>query len=126
MSAISVPTNSSPGTCLPSTTRHTVSGVAISRPSGPHSHVQNATRHEQRHLRHAGRAGIQHGFEHEVREQLEHDEQAHHPERTGPARERGQADQDRRAAPSTGPTYGMNRSAAPSDAQTSGYGTPRK
>src|SRR6186997_21207 len=38
-----MPTNVSPGTCLPSTTRHTVSGVAISRPSGPHSHVQNAT-----------------------------------------------------------------------------------
>ena len=32
-----------PGTCLPSTTRHTVSGVASSRPSGPQSQVQNAT-----------------------------------------------------------------------------------
>ena len=29
-------------------------------------------------------------------------------------------------APSTGPTYGMNRSAAPSVAQTNGYGTWRK
>ena len=31
--------------------------------------------HEQRHLRHAGRPGIQHRFEHEIREQLEDDEQ---------------------------------------------------
>ena len=43
MSAISVPTNSSPGTCFPSTTRHTVSGEAINNPSGPHSQDQNAT-----------------------------------------------------------------------------------
>ncbi|HEY3158554.1 MAG TPA: hypothetical protein VGJ78_06305 [Vicinamibacterales bacterium] len=29
-------------------------------------------------------------------------------------------------APSTGPTYGMNRRTAASAAQTNGYGTPRK
>ena len=45
---------------------------------------------EQRHLRDPGRPGIQHRFEHEIREQLEHDEQADHPERTGPALERPQ------------------------------------
>ena len=39
--ASSVPTNSSPGTCLPSTTRHTVSGVASSSPTGPQRNVQN-------------------------------------------------------------------------------------
>src|SRR6266446_2532114 len=30
------------GTYLPSTTRHTVNGVDMTRPIGPHSHVQNA------------------------------------------------------------------------------------
>ena len=43
VSAINVQNNPSPGTCLPSTTRQTVSGVAISSPSGPQSQVQNAT-----------------------------------------------------------------------------------
>src|SRR6188474_1674119 len=38
-----MPRNSRPGTCFPSTTRHTVSGVAKTRPSGPQSQVQNAT-----------------------------------------------------------------------------------
>ena len=82
---------------MPSTTRHTVSGVAMSRPSGPQSHVQNATRHQQRNLRDPGRPGIQHGLEHEIREQLEADEQADHLKRTGPALESRKADQDRRA-----------------------------
>ena len=52
--------------------------------------------HEQRHLGDSRRTRIQDGFEHEIREQLEHDEQGHHPERTGPAREGGKADEDRR------------------------------
>ena len=50
VSAIKVPRNSRPGTCLPSTTRQTVSGVARSSPSGPHSHVQKATDDEERDL----------------------------------------------------------------------------
>ena len=42
-SAIRVAMNSRPETCLPSTTRHTVSGVERSRPIAPHSQVHPAT-----------------------------------------------------------------------------------
>jgi hypothetical protein len=42
-SEISVEKNPSPGTCLPNTPRHTVSGVASRIPNGPHSQPQNAT-----------------------------------------------------------------------------------
>ena len=96
----------------------------MSRPSGPHNHVQKA--------KDASSATWdlpppprEDGFEHEIREQLEHDEQAHHPERTRPAREGGKTTRIGAPAPITGPMYGMNRRAAPSAAQTNGYGTPR-
>ena len=43
------------------------------------------------------------GFEHEIGEQFEDDEQADHAERTGPALEGRQADEDRRACAEHGP-----------------------
>ena len=76
--------------------------------------------HEQHHLRHADRPGIQHRFEHEIREQLEDDEQGKDDQWTGPPLQGREADEDRRAGREHGPTYGMNRSAAPSVAQTNG------
>src|SRR5919109_5657282 len=42
-SPISTHRNSSSGMYLATTTRQTVSGVASTRPIGPHAHVQNAT-----------------------------------------------------------------------------------
>ena len=62
--------------------------------------------HEQRDLGDSRRTRIEDGFEHEIREQLEHDEQAHHPERTGPAREGGKAHQDRRTGADHGSDVG--------------------
>ena len=52
-------------------------------------------RDEQRHLRHACGAGVQHRFEDEVGEQLERDEKARDLERPRPSRQRCQREQNR-------------------------------
>ena len=96
MSAISVPTNSRPGTCLPSTTRHTVSGVAMSRPSGPQSHVQNATDTSSATCETPAAPAYSTVSSTRFVNSSRHDEQADHLQRAGPALESRQADQDRR------------------------------
>ena len=53
--------------------------------------------HEQHHLRHADRPGIQHRFEHEIREQLEDDEQGEDDQWTRPPLQGRETDEDRRA-----------------------------
>ena len=103
MSAISVPTNSSPGTCLPSTTRHTVSGVAMSRPSGPQSHVQNATDASSATCETPAAPAYSTVSSTRFVNSSSTTNNADHPERTGPALERRKADQDRRAGAEHGP-----------------------
>src|SRR5512133_3348785 len=120
VSAISVSTNARPGTCLPSTTQHTVSGVAMSNPSGPQSHVQNAT--------HASSATCDTpaapAYSTVSSTRLVNSSRTTNTARTisGPIHPSRAARLTRigAPAPSTGPTYGMNRSAAASVAQTNG------
>src|SRR4029453_1355053 len=103
-----------PGTCLPSTTRHTVSGDAISKPSGPHSHVQNVTHTSSTPC--ATPTAPAYSTVSSTR--FVNSSRTTNKARTinGPVHPFGAAKLTGIGAPaaSTGPTYGTNRSAAPS------------
>src|SRR5512132_2138707 len=109
-----------PGTCLPSTTRHTVSGDAISNPSGPHSHVQNATDTSSTTCD----TPTAPAYSTVSSTRFVNSSRTTNMPRTisGPVHPSSAARLTRIGNPaaSTGPTYGMNRNAAPSVAQTNG------
>src|ERR1044071_7779473 len=121
---MSVDRKSRPGTCLPSTTRHTVSGVASSKPIEPHNQVHAATATNSatcdtpaapayRIVSSTRLVNSSTATNSPTTDSgLVHPGSAARLARIGPA-----------AAP-TGPRYGTKRSAAPSAAQSSGYGVP--
>lgn len=72
------------------------------------------------------RPGIEHRFEDEIGEDLQHDKQRQHLEWSGPPSSAARPTTIGAPEPSTSPTYRMNLSAALREAQSNVYGTPRK
>ena len=62
--------NSSRSTCRPSTTRQSVSGVAMIRPTGPQSQVQKIAEMHDREGRQAGALAVDEGLDHMPHERL--------------------------------------------------------
>jgi hypothetical protein len=82
---------------LPSTRRHTVSGDGHQQAERSPQPRPERDGDEQHHLRDADSPGIQRGFEHEIREDLEDNEQGKDDQRPRPTLEGCETDEDRRS-----------------------------
>ena len=77
--------NARRSTCRPSTTRHTVKGVARTRPTGPQSAVQNVADATTADGRQAGAVPVQQRFHHVAHQRLDHQKKSRRPQQHRPA-----------------------------------------